>query len=76
MSSSAKKLGILVGGGPALGINSVINAVTIEAINSGLDVVDGFQHLIDGRIDQIRPHSFTCRAAPSCVPHAPTLPKP
>ncbi|MEE8151951.1 MAG: 6-phosphofructokinase, partial [candidate division NC10 bacterium] len=40
-----KNLGILVGGGPAPGINSVISAATIEARNSGLEVVgiyDGF----------------------------------
>lgn len=44
-----KKVGILVGGGPAPGINGVISAVTIEAINRGYDVVgirDGFYHLI------------------------------
>ncbi len=44
-----KNLGILVGGGPAPGINSVISAATIEARNSGLEVVgiyDGFAHLI------------------------------
>ena len=46
------KLGILCGGGPAPGMNSVISAATIEARNSGWDVVgimDGFQHLIEGR---------------------------
>ena len=31
-----KRLGILVGGGPAPGINSVISAATIEAVNSAL----------------------------------------
>ena len=44
-------LGILVGGGPAPGINGVIRAATIEAINSGLKVVgilDGFQWLAKG----------------------------
>lgn len=53
-----KRLGILVGGGPAPGINSVISAATIEAVNSGLDVVgiyDGFQHLMEGRTDVVRP---------------------
>ncbi len=43
-----KKVGILVGGGPAPGINGVISAVTIEAINRGYEVLgirDGFQHL-------------------------------
>ena len=52
-----KRLGILVGGGPAPGINSVISAATIEAVNSGLEVVgiyDGFQHLMEGRTDMVR----------------------
>jgi 6-phosphofructokinase 1 len=43
-----KKLGIVVGGGPAPGINAVIGAAAIEAINSGLEVVgfyDGFKWL-------------------------------
>src|SRR5216683_421483 len=34
-----KTLAILVGGGPAPGINGVIAAATIEAINSGLRVI-------------------------------------
>ncbi len=41
-------MGILVGGGPAPGINGVIGAAAIEAINNGLKVLgiyDGFQHL-------------------------------
>lgn len=44
-------LGILVGGGPAPGINGVIRAATIEAINSGLRVVGligGFYWLARG----------------------------
>ena len=52
-----KSLGILVGGGPAPGINSVISAVTIEASNSGLEVVgiyDGFAHLMKGDTDLVR----------------------
>ena len=60
MNSTATKprLGILVGGGPAPGINSVISAATIEAINRGWEVVgirDGFKHLIGGRIQEIEP---------------------
>jgi len=45
---TVKKVGILVGGGPAPGINAVIGAATIEARNKGLDVVgffNGFEHL-------------------------------
>lgn len=42
------KLAIVVGGGPAPGINGVIGAATIEAVNSGMSVVgvyDGFKWL-------------------------------
>jgi 6-phosphofructokinase 1 len=56
------KLGILCGGGPAPGMNSVISAATIEARNSGWDVVgilDGFQHLIKGRVEEVRSLSIT-----------------
>ncbi len=51
------RMGILVGGGPAPGINSAIGAATIEAVNSGLSVVgiiDGWKHLADGRTDMVR----------------------
>ena len=44
-------LAILVGGGPAPGINGVIASATIEAINSGLRVVgiyDGYRDLAAG----------------------------
>ncbi|MFA0752139.1 MAG: hypothetical protein SLRJCFUN_002542 [Candidatus Fervidibacter sp.] len=54
----AERLGILVGGGPAPGINSVIGAATIEAINAGLEVIgiyDGFEHLMKGRTEMVRP---------------------
>jgi 6-phosphofructokinase 1 len=56
-SNGGKRLGILVGGGPAPGINSAISSATIEALNSGLNVVgifDGFEHLIEGRVDATR----------------------
>jgi len=56
------KLGILCGGGPAPGMNSVISAATIEARNSGWDVLgimDGFEHLIEGRIEEARPLDST-----------------
>lgn len=46
-----KNLAIVVGGGPAPGINGVIRSVTIEAINSGLNVIgvyDGFEWLVKG----------------------------
>ncbi len=44
-------LGILVGGGPAPGINGVISSAAIEAINCGLRVVglrDGYRWLVEG----------------------------
>lgn len=52
-----ERLGILVGGGPAPGINSVIGAATIEAINQGLEVIsiyDGFEHLMKGDTSNVR----------------------
>ena len=48
-----KKLAIIVGGGPAPGINGVIHSVTIEAINNGLEVLgilDGYTHLVKGEL--------------------------
>ncbi|MDP9017709.1 MAG: 6-phosphofructokinase [Candidatus Eremiobacteraeota bacterium] len=44
-------LAILVGGGPAPGINGVIASATIEAVNNGLRVIgvyDGYYHLAQG----------------------------
>jgi 6-phosphofructokinase 1 len=55
MSSDRGTLGILVGGGPAPGINGVIAAATIEAKNNGLKVLgfyEGYKHLMAGREDQ------------------------
>ena len=43
-------------------MNSVITAATIEARKSGWDVLgimDGFQHLIEGRIEETRPLAIT-----------------
>ena len=56
MCAERKRLGILVGGGPAPGINSAISSCVIEAINSGLEVVgiyDGFKHLAAGDTSQV-----------------------
>jgi ATP-dependent phosphofructokinase / diphosphate-dependent phosphofructokinase len=53
-----KKVAILVGGGPAPGINSVISAATIRCVLEGVDVVgvrDGFEWLMQGNIDRITP---------------------
>ena len=54
-------VGILVGGGPAPGINSVISAVTIRSILGGCDVlgiIDGFKWLIEGSTSQVQPLSI------------------
>jgi 6-phosphofructokinase len=62
MNEQRPKIGILCGGGPAPGINSVISAVTIEASNSGWEVVgilDGFLHLINGLTDKVIPLGIT-----------------
>src|SRR5579863_1260875 len=47
----AETLAILVGGGPAPGINGVIASATIEAVNEGLRVIglyDGYYHIARG----------------------------
>ncbi|HJP67010.1 MAG TPA: diphosphate--fructose-6-phosphate 1-phosphotransferase [Actinomycetota bacterium] len=62
MPQATHRLGILCGGGPAPGINSVIAAATIEAINTGWEVVgllDGFSHLIAGETDGAVPLEIT-----------------
>jgi 6-phosphofructokinase len=53
-----KKLAILVGGGPAPGINSVIGAATIRAALEGMEVIgvrDGFEWLMHGDIEHVVP---------------------
>jgi 6-phosphofructokinase len=53
-----KKLAIVVGGGPAPGINAVIGAATIRAALEGIDVVgvrDGFEWLMQGDIEHVTP---------------------
>ena len=54
-------LGILVGGGPAPGINSVISAATIEARNRGfrvLGIQEGFRWLMQGNTEHVRELSY------------------
>jgi ATP-dependent phosphofructokinase / diphosphate-dependent phosphofructokinase len=49
-------MALLVGGGPAPGINGVISAATIEAINNGIvvyGVPDGFKHLVKGKAEKL-----------------------
>ena len=53
------KLAILVGGGPAPGINSVIGAATIRAraarASRSLGIRDGFEWIMQGDIDHVTP---------------------
>src|SRR5512132_2016682 len=53
-----KSVAILVGGGPAPGINSVISAATIRGILEGVEVVgirDGFEWIMHGNIEYVLP---------------------
>jgi ATP-dependent phosphofructokinase / diphosphate-dependent phosphofructokinase len=57
MAQAKQKMGILVGGGPAPGINSVISAATICARLRNTEVLgiqDGFKWLMQGRL-QVTP---------------------
>ena len=83
-NSSRGRLGIVVGGGPAPGINGVISSVTIEAVNQGLEVVgirDGFKNLVNGDIAQVRALTIpdvapSIRRAAACSARAaPTRPR-
>jgi 6-phosphofructokinase 1 len=52
------KLALVVGGGPAPGINGVISSVTIEAVEQGLEVIgfqDGFKWLVKNDAEHVRP---------------------
>ena len=54
---STAKLAILVGGGPAPGINSVIGAATIRALLQGVEVLGihhGFEEIMRGKVDGVR----------------------
>ena len=56
--SSTRRLAILVGGGPAPGINSVIGAATIRCCLEDVEVVgirDGFESIMRGNIDHVTP---------------------
>jgi 6-phosphofructokinase 1 len=58
---SKGRLGILVGGGPAPGLNGVISAATIEGIDQGYEVIgfrDGFKYLAQGDTQNCRPLSI------------------
>ncbi len=64
MTNKKGKLGILVGGGPAPGLNGVIAAVTIEARRNNLDVIgiyDGYKWLTKGEKDLFKKHTRILR---------------
>ncbi|HEY2910936.1 MAG TPA: diphosphate--fructose-6-phosphate 1-phosphotransferase [Gemmataceae bacterium] len=74
MSSDSQRrtLAIVVGGGPAPGINGVISSVTIEAINQGFEVYgvcDGFKHLVSDRFDPSDPEQVRRLGIPDVAPH-------
>jgi len=61
MTLQKTTVGILVGGGPAPGINSVISEVTIRSILGGCEVVgiiDGFKWLMEDNVSHVRPLSI------------------
>src|SRR5436190_5759575 len=52
-----RRLALVVGGGPAPGINGVISAVTIEATNRNIEVYglhDGYKWLVKGDAGKIQ----------------------
>jgi 6-phosphofructokinase 1 len=56
--SHRKRFAILVGGGPAPGINSVIGAATIRANLEGVEVLgirDGFEWIMHGNVEHVAP---------------------
>jgi len=57
-SNTKGRLGILVGGGPAPGINGVIGAAAIEGLQHGVEVLglyDGFKWLAEGDTSHVKP---------------------
>ncbi len=56
-SKQTARVGVVVGGGPAPGINGTISAVTLEAGNRGCEVIgiyEGFSHLMAGAVDHVK----------------------
>jgi 6-phosphofructokinase len=61
MTTNIQRLGILCGGGPAPGMNSVIGAATIRAVLEGIEVLgirDGFKWLMQGDTRHVVPLSI------------------
>ncbi|MDE3076320.1 MAG: 6-phosphofructokinase [Chloroflexota bacterium] len=60
--ANGNRVGILAGGGPAPGINSVIGAATIRSVLSGAEVLgiqDGFEWLMQGDVGHVQPLTTT-----------------
>jgi 6-phosphofructokinase 1 len=56
-ATPVRRLALLIGGGPAPGINGVISAVTLDALDQGVEVYgieDGFKWLVQGDLRNIR----------------------
>ena len=56
ISRNRNKLAIIVGGGPAPGINGVISAATIEAVNRGIEVIgirEGYRWIAEGDTNHV-----------------------
>ena len=53
-----KKVAVVVGGGPAPGINGVIRGVALEAMANGMQAVglrDGYKWLVQGSVEEVVP---------------------
>ena len=65
--------GILVGGGPAPGINGVIGAATATALEAGhrvIGILDGFEHLMAGLpADELRRHTVELKSVDVATIH-------
>ncbi len=58
MTQHLKRVGILVGGGPAPGINSVIEAATLRCLAQNVEVIGiqgGFNSIMQGDLSKARP---------------------
>jgi len=71
-STPKRRIAIVVGGGPAPGINGVISSVTIEAINQEFEVYgvyDGFKHLTSDGFDPKNTEHVRRLLIPDVAPH-------
>lgn len=60
MGKKSGNIGILVGGGPAPGINGVIAAAVIEARKENMKIIgilDGYKYLVQGDLELLKAHA-------------------